>query len=605
MRLLRKIYQLLTPQERRRSLIVVLAVILMGFAEMVGVASIVPFLTVLADPDALQSQPYLMWAYSVSGLESTRQFLVLLGLAVVSLFIASIVFKALGNYVIIRFTAMRRFSLSSRLVNGYLNQPYEWFLNRHSSELGKTILSEVDQAVGSGLLPLWNLVAAFVGAAFLLALLVVVSPWLAFYLALLLGGAYLVIYACLRPMVRRLSEEHFNQTRLKFKIVSEAFGGIKEIKVSGLERTFCDRYQEPAKRSSRVEAAVQLVSQTPRFLLEGVAFGSMLAVSLYLFQTPQGLAGALPTLGLYALAGYRLLPTLQQIYLSFTQLRYTEVVVNNLHAELQLLQELPGPCEGQEQSIHLSKAISLENVSYRYPNASSPTLSELNIEIPVKQTIGLVGSTGSGKTTCVDIILGLLQPSHGSLCIDGIPLSPSHLRGWQKVIGYVPQTIYLSDDTLAANIAFGIPPNEIDMNLVQAAAKIANLHDFVVSDLPEQYQTKIGERGVRLSGGQRQRIGIARAFYHRPQVMVLDEATSALDNQTEVAVMDAVANVGSQITLIIIAHRLSTVQGCDKIYMLDRGRVVGSGSYSELINSSPQFRELAQAAERGSAGISN
>ena len=293
---------------------------------------------------------------------------------------------------------------------------------------------------------------------------------------------------------------------------------------------------------------------------------------------------ALPIISLYVFAGYRLMPAVQQIYEAFTQLTFITPSLDKLYDDLKNLKPFN---ENQDQDIlPFNKSIILKNIHYNYPNASRTILKDISLNISAKSTVGLVGATGSGKTTTVDIILGLLEPQKGTLEIDGKIIRKQNSRSWQRSIGYVPQQIFLADDTIAANIAFGLEPKEINQEAVEKASKIANLHEFVIDELPKKYQTTIGERGVRLSGGQRQRIGIARALYHNPQLLILDEATSALDNQTEKAVMDAIDNLDKNITIIQIAHRLNTLKKCDKIFLLEKGELKKDAKYDELINAS-------------------
>ena len=289
---------------------------------------------------------------------------------------------------------------------------------------------------------------------------------------------------------------------------------------------------------------------------------------------------SLPIISLYAYAGYRLMPALQQIYSSLTQLTFVGPSIDKLHSDLKSLKPLN--INHDEDVLTFNKEINLHHVHYNYPNTSRTALKDINLTIPLKSTVGLVGSTGCGKTTTVDIILGLLEPQKGTLEVDGKVITEQNTRAWQRSLGYVPQHIFLSDDTIMANIAFGVEPKEINQEMIKKVSKIANLHQFVIDELPKQYQTIIGERGVRLSGGQRQRIGIARALYHNPKVLILDEATSALDNQTEQAVIKAINNLNKKITIIIIAHRLNTVKNCDIIYKLDKGQLISQGTYNEI-----------------------
>jgi ABC-type multidrug transport system fused ATPase/permease subunit len=285
------------------------------------------------------------------------------------------------------------------------------------------------------------------------------------------------------------------------------------------------------------------------------------------------------------------MPAVQQIYGAVTQLRYVETVLDALHADLMKLQ--PAHPNSSQDTITLSQTITLSHIQYRYPNASKVVIKDLSLIISAKSTVGFVGATGSGKSTTVDLILGLLQPQKGSLKVDGQVITEHNRRAWQRAIGYVPQQIYLSDDTIAANIAFGLDPKDIDQEAVERSAKIANLHEFVVNELPQQYQSTVGERGVRLSGGQRQRIGIARALYRNPQLLIMDEATNALDNLTEQAVMEAVHNLERKITIILISHRLNTVKGCDTIFLLEKGELKAKGTFDNLILANKIFRKMA------------
>ena len=300
---------------------------------------------------------------------------------------------------------------------------------------------------------------------------------------------------------------------------------------------------------------------------------------------------ALPIMSLYVFAGYRLMPALQQTYASLTQLTFVGPSLDALTNDIKNLKSYT--YKEDEGVLSFKKSIIMKNVSYNYPNSTRTALKDIHIIIPAKSTIGLVGATGSGKSTTVDIILGLLESQRGSLEVDGQIITKQNVRSWQRSIGYVPQHIYLSDDTIAANIAFGVDHKDINQEAVERACKIASLHEFVINELPKKYQTTIGERGVRLSGGQRQRIGIARALYNNPQILMLDEATSALDNQTEKAVMEAVNYLAKNITIILIAHRLTTVKKCDKIFLLEKGEIKNSGTFEELMKITDNFRKSA------------
>ncbi len=591
----KKILGLLTPHERRRGYLLFGMILVMALLDVMGVASIMPFMSVLAKPQVVETNRYLSAIYGYLDFESTERFLFFLGIVVFVALVTSIAFKALTTYALLRFTHMRNYSIGKRLVAGYLCQPFDWFLNRHSADLGKNILSEVQQVVTGALVPFMQLLAHGVVALALLGLLIVVEPGLALVVAAVLGSAYTVIYLLLRRYIGHIGKDRVRANRQRFSAVQEAFGGIKAVKVGGLERAMLDRFDGPAKRFARRQAASQVAVQLPRFVLEIITFGGMLAMALYLMVGPGALQQTLPVLSVYVFAGYRLLPALQQIYAQLSKMRFAGPALDALHRDLEDLRSKESTPLSQQfhAPFGIGDSIKLEQVEYTYPNAPQAALNALTFEIPSRTTVGLVGTTGSGKTTTVDILLGLLRPQGGRLLVNGKLITFENVRAWQRSIGYVPQHIYLADETVAANIAFGLPHEQIDQQAVERAARIANLHQFVINDMPEGYTTRVGERGVRLSGGQRQRIGIARALYHDPEVLVLDEATSALDNLTERAVMEAVHNLGNRKTIILIAHRLTTVRECNQIFVLDKGRLAGQGTYNELVEGNQQFRDMA------------
>jgi len=595
MQKLRKLLYLLTPQERRRASLLLLMITIMALLDMIGVASILPFMAVLTNPSIIETNIFLntmFHASSALGVENFQQFLFFLGIVVFITLIISLAFKALTTYVQIRFVHVREYSIGKRLVEGYLYQQYSWFLNRHSAELGKTILSEVSHVVGLGINPLMELVSKGMVAIAIIILLLLIDPKLALFVGFTIGGTYGLIFYFTRSYLIKIGNIRLKNNNLRFKSVSEAFGAAKEIKLGALEKIYIKRYSDSAIIYARNQAAASVVSLLPRFILEIIAFGGILLIILYLISKTGTFNNALPVLSLYVYAGYRLMPAFQSIYSSSSQLTFVGASIDKLYDDIKSIKTVKSINE--EEAIFVKKKITLRNIHYNYPNTSRSALKNLNLTIPVNTTIGLVGKTGSGKTTTVDIILGLLIPQKGTLEIDGKKISKKKIRAWQKTIGYVPQNIYLSDDTIAANIAFGIDPNDISLKAVIRASKIANLHEFVSDELPKKYQTIIGERGVRLSGGQRQRIGIARALYHNPKMLVFDEATSALDNQTEKAVMDAVNNLNKSITIILIAHRLSTVKKCDKIYILENGKIINQGTFKKLFKVDKNFRLNAQ-----------
>ena len=581
----KKIYKFLTPQERRKAVLLLIMILIMAFLDMIGVASILPFMVVLTSPEIIDTNIFLKKIYEFSfifGVENNKEFLFFLGVLVFFLLVLSLAFKAFTTYFQLRFILMREYSISRRLIETYLQQPYIWFLNRHSSSLGKNILSEVNLVIAGTLASLLRLIAASAVSIALITLLILTDPVLAIVTGVTLGASYGIIFKFLHSYLARIGKERVESNELRFKAVNEAFSAVKEVKVGSLEQTYIKKFSVPGEIFARTQASSQAVNQLPRFALEAIAFGGIMLVILHLMRQSGSFASALPIVSLYVFSGYRLMPALQQIYASYTSLAFVNPALDKLYEDIKSLQSIN--FIEDKGILSFNKSISLKNIYYNYPNSSRIALKNINMNIPAKNTIGLVGVTGCGKTTTVDIILGLLEAHKGTLEVDGQVISKKNIKSWQRSIGYVSQQIYLSDDTVASNIAFGVNKKKINLDIVKKVSKIANLHEFVMDELPQQYQTPIGERGVRLSGGQRQRIGIARALYNDPKVLILDEATNALDNETEEAVMDAVNKLSNKITIILIAHRLNTVKNCNTIFRIDKGEIVEQGTFESLFN---------------------
>lgn len=596
MKTIKKILDLLTTSEKKRALILLGLILIMALLDMLGVASILPFIALLANPSLLETNVFLSYLYGIAttlGVTNTSQFLFVLGMLVFVLLMLSLSVRALATYAQVRFSLMREYSIGKRLVEGYLHQPYIWFLNRNSADLGKSILSEVNQVITYTIVPVINVIAQGAVTIALLALLLIADPILALTVGLVLSICYVSIFFLVKNILSSIGSQRLEANTERFTILSEAFGAIKQIKVGGLENLYIKKFSKPAEMYASNQSLAQVISLLPRFFIEGIAFGGMIILVLALMANGEGFSDIIPLISLYAFAGYRLLPAIQIIYFSIAQLRFSGPALHALHKDLINLQTFE-QASNLMSAIPLTKSIEFKNIHFSYPNSKHPALTDISLVIPAFTTVGIVGTTGSGKTTKVDIILGLLDANEGEFNVDGKPIVANNKRRWQKSIGYVPQQIYISDSTIASNIAFGVNEKNIDQKSLEQAAKIANLHNFVVDELPQSYNTNIGERGIRLSGGQLQRIGIARALYHKPQLLILDEATSALDNLTEKAVMEAIKNLEKKVTIIMIAHRLSTVKNCDNIFFLEKGQLKAQGTYKELNQSSEVFKKMSK-----------
>lgn len=589
----KNLINILSHKEKINSFIVLMMVIIMGFLETVGVASIMPFIAAITDFSIVEKNKILFTVYTLLNKPEEKVFLFYLGNIVLALVIFSLSFKAITNYMQTKFVVMLEHSIGVRLMQKYLHQPYHWFLNSHSANLGKNILSEVRNVVIQSISPLINLIAQSILVIMILSMLFYVNFYLTFLSILILGTSYLIVFKLTTRKLGKLGHESILANKLRFWTLNDAFSAIKQVKTSELENVYLKRFIKPSKIYVGSQTTSNLIAQIPRYILEAVIFGGLLTVLMYLIKSTGSLEKSLPTISLFAFAGYKLTPSMQQIFAAISNLKFSSPALTNLSSNLSKLKIKNNNLE-KIKEIKFTKSITLKNVFYSFPNSTIQTINKVNLKIDAKSTVGIVGITGSGKTTLVDIILGLLKPQKGTLSIDDNVICKENIKSWKKIIGYVPQEIYLSDESIAANIAFGIEYNKINYLRLKFAARIANLHNFITRSLPKGYSTIIGERGIRLSGGQRQRIGLARALYHKPKVLILDEATSSLDNMTEKLIMKEIKKLNHKITIIIIAHRLSTVRRCDKIFLLDKGKIKLSGTFEKLKLKSKIFNTMTK-----------
>ena len=583
----------------------------MGIFETTGIASIMPFMAVITNPEIIHQNQALSFIYNYLNFSNENEFIFFVGIAVLLILLISNSFAAFTTWRLLRFAYLCGHNLSTRLFEKYLGNPYSFFLNQNSSDLGKNIITEVHRIVVGIVTPFMYMITRTIIALCILALLITMDPFLALLVFLVCGGSYAVVFMLSR---KKLSLNGIISTHAqgqRFKIVSEGFGGIKDLKLLGREKEYLRRYIKPSLSYATCESTNQIISYLPKYALETIVFCGMLLVILYLVEVKQNTAQIIPMLGLYAFAGYRLMPGFNQIFQGLSQIRYHSAALNLIHDHINSSTHLGLPpietkVETRQPKLHFSNAIRLNAVTFFYSKNGPKIIDKLNLTIQANTTIAFVGKTGSGKTTLIDIILGLLPPDSGEIFIDESLLDNQNMQSWQKNIGYVPQQIYISDETVTRNIAFGVPDEEIDRESVQNAAQLANIDEFVTKELSNGYETVLGERGVRLSGGQRQRIGIARALYNDPEVLVLDEATSSLDGLTENVIMDAIHNLAHQKTIILIAHRLTTVAECDAIHVLENGGIIASGTYQELNESSEEFRRMtSHAADKSSSESKN
>ncbi len=603
----RDAWSLLLPKEKRRAKKVFAIVIVTAILAAAMVASIMPFLVILSDPSAISDYPLLTKFYDRFEFQSSYSFLITLGtLALIVNLLASLS-QIARSYAIFHFSARQTESFSSRLISIYLRQPYVFFLDRHTGELSTKVLAVSQQVTDLFYRPAAEIVAAICSALAVLMFVFWVAPIVSLACMVVLGGIYGTTYLVIRRRIKTMGQMQHAANLRRYRVTSEALGGIKALKIRGRETAYINRFRDPARRIADVQKTSGALSEIPGFVLQALAFGGIILLGLALLDpaTPEngnGFNSVLPTVGLFAFAGQRLLPELQRIYIGFTQMQMGTASVAALKQDLSLAAPSSETDGDAGPMIGLRNSIDIRNVCYRYPNSDTLRLNDVSLTVKAGERIGIVGTTGAGKSTLADLVLGLIQPDTGTLSVDGIVIDQDNVTAWRRSLGYVPQDIFLIDGTISENVALGDAGDDIDLDRVKDACRVAQLSTFIETDLEQQYDTVVGERGVRLSGGQRQRIGVARAMYDNPDLLVFDEATSALDTITENEIIEAIDTLQGDKTILIIAHRLTTVRHCDRIIVLDAGRIAESGTWDELVKNGQLFQKLAVGNKRDNVG---
>lgn len=567
---LKQLWQILSPLDKRKVIYVLVLVMGMAFIESAGVISIMPFLAVLSNPDVVETNHFLKEIYDLTGTENKQNFIIYLGFLSLTIVVFSTIFKVITQYAVNRFASLQRHYFATRLLKIYLQQNYEFFIQRNSTTLIKNILSEVDQLIWTMILPALTLMSYGVVLLAMIGILLLYDPLMAVATAFVLGLFYSVIYLAVRKKLTQIGREFTQANKQRYQACHEALAGIKDVVINNAKQGYIDQFEQSSRIFARHIATRDTLGQVPLNIIETVGYGCLIGLAMILAASGKEVSHILPVLGLYGFAAYRMLPAAQNIYRSISQIRFSEQVLSILKPEFSLEKNnLESTVETGIQNLEFENSICLENIGFAYPNRPEQlVLNNFSLEIKKNTSLGIVGRSGSGKSTLMDIMLGLLQPQNGKIFVDEVELTQQNIQAWYGIVGYVPQSIYLADKTIAENIAFGIVQNQINRLQVERVAKQAQLHDFIVSQLPQGYDTIVGERGLMLSGGQRQRIGIARALYKNPQILFMDEATSALDVETEKAVNESIQSLNGKITMVIIAHRESAVAKCDRILHL-------------------------------------
>jgi len=578
--------------ELRHGMFILLLAMLVSLLEIVGIASMMPFFALIGNPQSISTNGILSFLYASFGFETYSSFIMFIGLAVIGVIAFSNLVKGISAHYTNLFTGSLRQSLQSRLLKSYVNQPYKYFLSKNTSELNKIIWSDIEFVIGYGVTPLLQMFSNIILLFLALILISLVQFKVAVSIMILVSSFALIFWLYLRNRSQNTAERRGEAAKHSYIVLNEVLGGIKDVKVYQRENNFIEKFNKNNKIYANLWAKSTTAAQLPKFVLETVAFSLLIGVTLIMLYTLKDIGALLPVLGVYAFAAYKIIPAIQIIFQGVSSLKQG-------WPSLQIIQHDLQSTETQEDikslvlEIPFSNSIKLNSIVYRYPNSDRKILDGLDLTINCNSTVGIVGGTGAGKTTLVDLLLGLHEPESGTISVDSRVICHENIHAWKNMIGYVPQTIFLTDATITENIAFGLGFEEIDFDNVKRASKLASLDEFIMNDLPDQYNTIVGERGVRLSGGQRQRLGIARALYRNPKVLILDEATSSLDNITETYIIKALDNIKGSCTIIIIAHRFTTIQKCDNIIILKDGQIVDEGIYDKLIETSKEFKKLS------------
>lgn len=589
----RKIVNILTKQEKRYATLLCIALFVSSCLEVVGIGLIFAFMNVILDPNLIQENQYLQMAYHQFGFSENASFIFAAGIFLTLLLVAKNLIAFGILWASAHFAVGKIHTLSTYLLKTYVYQPYQILMQKNSSELQRNILDETQYMVMNILFPMFLLFAEVATICLIAGFLFWQYPITTMVLLGVFCFTYGIYFFFVRRLLERLGHKRFKANKERFQYASEAFGGIEALTVSGHQDYFVNRYSQVAKVFASGMAWSQIMNHSPRLIMEIFGFVTIMGLILYHLAAGTEMVHVIPILVLYAAAGYRLMPAFSRVTTACTQMRFHKRAFEVLYPDLMTR---PYPKEEQnfanDNPVNFKEEISFQNVHFTYPGSDHEAIQNINLIIPKNKAIAIVGKSGAGKSTVINMLLGLLEPTKGHIYIDGVEYNNETKNVWRPLIGYVPQEIFLADDTIAKNIAFGVEKENVDMELVQQAASMAQIHRFIKNELQDGYQTLVGERGARLSGGQIQRIGIARALYRQPQILIMDEATSALDNITECALADTMKTLTDSITVVTIAHHLLTIKDSDHVYMIERGEIIAEGTFDQLSQQSESFNAM-------------
>ncbi len=576
---LTKLLSLFNKREKKKLIILFFMMIIAALFETIGIGLIVPFVGIVTDPAIIQEQAVLSYIYDLFNFQSTTAFIVFSVITLLAIFVLKNLYLLLFNYAQFRVILNQQVKLSRNLFREYLVKPYTFHLQRNTADLLRNVNGEVSKVFQGIVISGFQLFTEFLVIMCILILLLITAPIATLVASILLGGSVLLFFAFLRKKISHLGEEQQRVSGTMIKWVNQGLGASKEVKVSGKESFFINSYTGQSQIKANNSRYMKMLEIAPRLFIETLLVSIVLVTMLIIVFQGTGITQIVSTMALFAMASFRLMPSITRVVSLITSIRYNHPALSVVYNDLFLNKDENVKIKKNKESVIINRgertfknSIKLNKVSFRYPNQKECSIKDVSLTIPIGMSVAFIGESGAGKTTLVDIILGLFQPENGTILVDEMNLHEQRSL-WQEKIGYIPQSIFLSDDTIRGNVAFGIDKDKIDEDEVWRALDQAQLKEFI-EELPEKLETTVGERGVRLSGGQRQRIGIARALYHNPEILFMDEATSALDNETEKEIMKAIDGLKGEKTLIIIAHRLSTIENCDIVFKISKAELV-------------------------------
>ena len=573
--MLKKLNKLLDRKQKLKMCGIVILMLIGAVLETFSIALIIPVLQLIMDPVALESNETIMKVYHFLHMQDMKHFTVLMMLSLILIFILKNLFLLFQNIIQYRFVYTNQFRTSERMMINYMKRPYEYFLSADTAVVQRSITSDVNNMFAM-ILSILQLLSEIIISFCIIAVTITLEPVMTAVLAVLLITTVLVVKKVLKPIMEKTGKDNQDYYSGLFKWIQQAVTGVKEIKIGNREKYFIEEYKKCGQGYVNAVQKYSVYSSTPRLLIETICIAGMLGYLIVLILSGNNVQDILPLLGAFGVAALRLMPSANRINNHLTSISYfkpfTMGVSDNLQNEIADEKVRMDSLKRPSEKLQVKDKIELKNITYAYPNTDVLIFDHAEMTLPIGDSVGIVGTSGAGKSTVVDILLGLLTLKEGQILADGKDvLAPENYRKWLENIGYIPQSIFMLDDTIRKNVAFGVPDEEVSEERIWEVLKEAQLDTFV-KGLPEGLDTGIGERGIRLSGGQRQRIGIARALYDDPEVLVLDEATSALDHDTESAIMDSINSLHGKKTLIIIAHRLNTIENCEMVYRVENGK---------------------------------